>query len=401
MVRGGIGAQHAPRFPCRRHPSVELHGRARNAESEGHQPSRRSCHAAVRRIVASGASITALVALPRAAQAEPLADVPVTYAAPDGCPQIEDFRHELAARLVDTSPEAWHGFAFWVSVLGEDAGYVARLRVIDPKGDDIDREVRDPQCQQVVRAVAFVAAVLVDPNAASSAPAPEPAVPPASGALPPVPSASGPPAAPALPPTQPATAPPAVPPPATALSPVVSEPAPPSWVGLATLGLTAHRAVAEGAGFGPRFGLGFRYGSRWGAAGHLSVTRTQSGQVQRDVGSAELTWIAARTDLCLAYRPHPSVDLLPCLLVEVGELRGEGTDTDSRTDRAALWLAPGGLGRAVVRLVDPVGAYVEAGAVAPIIRPHFYFSGPDGQETVYRVPGQGLFAGVGLALEFP
>ena len=349
------------------------------------------------RVLGNAVTVVALLASPADARAEPLADVSITYAAPDGCPGVEDFRQELGARLVDTSPEAWHGFAFWVSVQAADAGYVARLRVIDPKGSDIDREVSDPQCREVVRAVAFVAAVLVDPNAASSPPAPVAETPPSSGALPPVPpSAAAPPPPPVAQPAPASVAPrpPPPPPPAATWEPT-------GWTGLATLGLTAHGAVADGVMLGPRFGLGVRYGDGWGAAGHLSVTRAQSGTVDREIGRAKLTWMAARTDLCLAFRPYQRVGLLPCLLLEVGQLRGEGTVGDSRTDQAARWLAPGGLGRAVVRLVDPLGAYLEVGAVAPIIKPRFYFSGPDGQETVHRVPGQGLFAGIGLALEFP
>jgi len=383
---------------CRSRSSVEIGGERWPARPRPRRTAHRLCPTGARPVAASAVAISALIGFADPAYGEPLADVPITYAAPDGCPQVEVFRQELAARLLDTSPEAWRGFAFWVRVLGDDAGYVARLHVIDPKGEDIDREVRDPQCREVVRAVAFVAAVLVDPNAAARTPAAEDETPPSSGALPPVPAS---PAPPPPPPARPVPRPASTPPPAAPPTPVAGEPAPASVSGLATLGLTVHSAVSKRAVFGPRFGLGVHYGHRWGAAAHLSVARAQSGQLDGDIGTAELTWTAARADLCAAFRPHPDITLLPCLLTEIGELRGDGTDADSHTDRAALWLAPGAMGRLVVGVVGPLGAYVEAGTVVPIVKPHFYFLSPDGRETVHRVPGQGFFSGAGLALEFP
>jgi hypothetical protein len=188
-------------------------------------------------------------------------------------------------------------------------------------------------------------------------------------------------------------------------------PAPPSnaarWSAVVGAGLHIQYGVAPNLTLGPRLTAGLR---RWAASqryaleARLSATRTWSAEIERDVGDARMGWTAGRAEVCALVQADPGAAVAPCATMEVGEITSTGSRARGATTRRALWAAPGGLLRAEIRLVGPLAVLVEAAATRPLVRAHFYFdravqSAPD--DVVYDVPAAAFGAGFGLGAQFP
>ena len=82
-----------------------------------------------------------------------------SYEAPESCPSKEHFEAELSARLREAKPEIWAQFSFDVSVSERADEYLGSMFVLGPS-QEVRRVLRDRDCTELVRAMAFVAAVL-------------------------------------------------------------------------------------------------------------------------------------------------------------------------------------------------------------------------------------------------
>jgi hypothetical protein len=103
------------------------------------------------------------------------AQVIVDYEAPPECPPAAAFQRDVASRLpqdrsvnLGTIPEAVNGnLGLQVRVFKTPGGYRAELTTVTEEGRSSPRSLEGPICAELMDAMAFTAALTVDPNASS------------------------------------------------------------------------------------------------------------------------------------------------------------------------------------------------------------------------------------------
>jgi hypothetical protein len=243
------------------------------------------------------------------------------------------------------------------------------LVVRAPDGSTAEREVVGDTCEEVVAALALVAALAVDPNATTRAmPIPAPARPRPAAVV-------------ASPAPVPRAAPPAAARGAVSLDGLVA-------TGVAPAPLVG--AALAVAAAGPRRG--------WLAPTvRLGIAAASSGTVDVTGGKATFTSLTGALDVCPGDRLLGRWSLTPCVRVEGGVLSAAGADVVAPRTDAHPWGAAGALARAERRL--PGGFFLElsGGARVPFVRTTFFFE-PD--VTIFRTaPVSGEFS-AGLGLRF-
>jgi hypothetical protein len=295
-------------------------------------------------------------------------------------------------------------FAYEVTIHAEADGHRGTLRFVAPTPSESLREVRDRDCRGVVRALAFIAALLADPDLATlSGAGPAQSVPEhGSPGSPPAPPAA--PAQPAIP-KQPVSR-------AIGASPRARGPDiapqqgrdPPTTVARAdsskvhagfSAGVTAETALEPELGFGPRLGLLARKGALLGA---LSLTFGSSDRLAGSIGTAQLSWFRGRLEGCSALTISPRLELHGCGTFDGGLLEGTGRGAPLTDTRRAVWLAPGALGRLSLAIGQGLELSAELGGFVPLVRPRFLIETSQGKELVHAVPLIGISAGLGLLL---
>jgi hypothetical protein len=279
--------------------------------------------------------------------------------------------------------------------------YAGRLTIRDVSGQTAVREVTGETCAEAVAALAFVAALAIDPNAV-----------PTSGATAarseaPVPSSPSPSPEGTLTPSSPLPLPasPAAPLPeqvATSNAPAAeAAPAP-------RRGETRFSAALRGGlitGVAPNAtGMGrlsvelsrVTDGSLWSPSVALSVARGATQELPTESGTVELTWTTGRLDACVFRVPvrlaSPwEVRLGP--FFEAGVLAGRAPAAQPNTK----WLAIGGVGRFALTLAGPVSLEAEASLGVPIFQYDFHF---EPSPEVYTVPLVSFSAAAGIAVRF-
>ncbi len=317
------------------------------------------------------------------------------YQAPPPCPSADTVRAELR-QLLQGSGTATDTFAFELRIAPDPAGFRGHLRATAPTPDDHAREVVDTSCGAVVHALAFIAAVVVDPSVAERMVAPLESIAPLEPAAPPV-----------TPEPMPELAPPAP-------LPVKPAPVPARRARAVAPRRKAERPLRAGVfgapvletALGPDATLQARIGlyggspSIWRGTGWLaalSFVSASSNQVRTPVGLAELSWTRARADGCLSLPLLKPLLAYPCLSLDTGVLGGTGALSPVRS-RSALWLAPGLAGRVALEFFNTFELFADLGGFVPVVRPRFFFATPTGEQLVHEVPAVGLAAGAGLAL---
>ncbi len=387
------------------------------------------------------------VSLARAGAAEPRTPIRVESVAGATCPSGETFGVQLLRRT-DRVREARAGeraVVFRVELVGSAKRPLGRLTVEEPDGTLTEREVPGATCQEVVSAMALIAAVLVDPNA-SLEPLP-PGMAPGDegggggaagvarlgaeeGTRAPArrPRANAPRAVGAAP----RRAPPASPPKAPKARPARPRPAPPPARASAPLALAVISAGPKAReqpnagklgrwafGFGPGLalegattpelavGIALAVTVELGRTSfvspllEVSITRTQTTSVSTPSGTGEFRFSGARLLFCPLRFPKVSViDVRPCPFAEMGVLEGIGKATSAPDQVSARWVALGAMGRVGARLLRHLGFFAEGGLVVPLIRHEFYFDpqGPD--TTALEVPALGFSSRLGVLAVF-
>jgi hypothetical protein len=313
----------------------------------------------------------------------------VRYLAPAPCPSADTLRAELRALLQDSGSAA-DTFAFDITITSVNDGFRGTLRATAPSSDGPAREVQDPSCGALVHALAFIAAIVVDPTVAerldgqssSAAFAREDEPPPRTA--PPPPQVEPPPPTPA----------PARPP----------NPRKPSAERRFRAGLLG--APALETSLGPDLALAARLGVYGAAApvwrgvgwlGGVSFVHGSSDSIATSVGDAELSWTRGRADGCLSLPVAKPLLVYPCAFLDVGVLGGTGQVSPIRS-RRSLWLAPGVLGRVALEFANYFELFVEVGGFAPLVRPRFFFVTSTGDAVVHAVPALGLTAAAGFTV---
>lgn len=309
------------------------------------------------------------------AQSAPPVSVTLEYAAFEGCPDAASFEAQVLARTPRASfaaPGA-SGTLTWSVELGPTSGGSrGTLRVQGESQGMLERNVTAATCEQVVGALALVAALSVDPDASLSEPAepsPRPLAP--SPRKPPVPVPS---------PRRPER---------VAAAPGVRFTVGPSLVGRS--GLAPELVWAPQAALGLSFRTGG--GHTWGL--RLSALHA-SGRSTLETGSASFTSNLVRLQAFPLRVGSAAWRFEPAAFAEAGELsaRGVGITPTRSVRRPVAWA--GVLGR-VSLVMSVLLLELEAGGALPFVRDRFYIFE---NTTVFRVPVASAFASLGVGLEF-
>jgi hypothetical protein len=318
--------------------------------------------------IAVAFALAGSVATRRASADDELPPVRLAYVAPPGCPDGMAVGAAIAARAprvrwADGAPRT-----IALTIVPSDAGFTGDVTLTGDGPPPAGRRLTGATCGEVAAALALVAAITLDPT--STLPPPSP---------PPSPS--------------PSPSPPPSPPP----------PPPPS------LGLAAGVSIGAQSGVGPSVSLLGRAhlealvrptaSNALRPTIRLAALRAVAQQVDTAAGTADLSLSGARVDACpLRLALAGPLELRPCAALELGAHLGAGSRTASAASETRAWVAPGALGRAVVRVFGPITAEIEGGATFPLFRYRFYF-GPD--VTAFQAAPVALSASVGLGVSFP
>jgi hypothetical protein len=287
--------------------------------------------------------------------------VHVRYSAPAGCSSREAFVRELARRTSRVRVEETQsaGATFVVELADRSDGVLGQLRWLEPDGAETARSVSGTTCEEVVSALALIAAVLVDPESL----------------------------------TRNQTSP------APAVGPSERE----TWSFRPSFGAGARVTTATGPGWslGPSLELGLeaeRDGRR-GPALRLAFERVSSPTETTRAGDADFTTTLGRLSLCPLRLPTTgALFAAPCAGFELGELHGEGTRTTGPDEASLLWLAADPFVSLAYRPLRILSVELEAGAVFPLVRGRFIFAPA---LPVFSIPIAGFGARAGLSVVWP
>jgi hypothetical protein len=310
----------------------------------------------------------AVVAMPAKAGATPSEAGTFGYHAPAECPTRADFSAQVAARtagwLAPSSP-----FEVTVAIEREAQGLVGRVTFARAEQRTV-RELQAADCHELVQALAFIVAVLVDPQA-SVTPLPPP------GEQRPPPVYLLPAAAPALPP-----------PPASL------------WF-IAGPEAAVETTLTQDAAVSERLFLGIGRGERSLA---LSSARLSFGRVDAHASSANSGALAqfvletARLEGCLVRVADDGLAFEPCPFVEFGRLRAVGVHRAGNVTSNELWGSLGFVFRPTWTFSQRLVLGVGLGVQLPLSRYRFAFTG---EPELTRTPAVGFESSLCLGLRFP
>jgi hypothetical protein len=298
------------------------------------------------------------------AHAEVLA-VHVRYSAPAGCSSRAAFVQELAQRTrrvrVVESTEPLPTLA--VELADRGAKVLGELRLTETDGSETTRAVVGATCEEVVPALALIAAVLVDPEASSHA---------VSTASPPSP-----------PPSQ------STPAPRWRVRPNVAA------------GAALTSAVGPGLGLGPwlELGLETEHDGRRGPALGLAVSYFRNPTQTTAAGDADFSTQLGRL-LLIPWRWPATGPVFgsACGAFELGSVRAAGTRTLGEHHYSELWLALDPVVELAYRPLPFLSLGLDGLLVFPLVRDSYYF-GPD--LPVFSVPAVAATGQVRLLAVWP
>jgi hypothetical protein len=291
------------------------------------------------------------------ASADPVAPFRVDYHAPDGCTDAKGFARAVMARSRRARVGAGRDSTeIVVRVEQREVGFSGALHAAPPSGEPLDRKVRGDHCEDVVDALAFIAALMLDPDATSAPREPEPRPP----------------------------APASAPPPRSSFS-----------AGGGLFLVPFHSAIPEaGLGYGA-----FLEGASSSVSLVATIERVPGGTVSRQSGSADFSLLSGAIELCpLRFPESGALELRPCAGAELGQVHAESHGVVLARKPNRLWLAASASGRAGWRFAPPFFAAGELGASFALVRQHYHF---DSGESVFDTPALSGFARIGLGVSFP
>ena len=352
--------------------------------------SRASHRATIAALVGAGWAVCAA-----RASADDAQPVPVAYDAPAQCPSAGDFLDMVAAdggrlvRALDAQPA--RSFALHVGGAGPFAG---RLVVRDADGTEATREVNGARCDDVVRSLAVLVALLLQPPSSTPSAAEAPASSPPEPEAVPSPPVAG--IAASIP--------------EVTVSPGGSAPddeAPAAVRPLEGWRLDVSGGATLNTGAAPSLDPGLAAyvelldeapsflapSIRLGAAIDADQSLPSSVTVRRMVGRLDACSLRA-----VLTRPwsDDAFTLQSCVRVDVGRLDVEESQPWAATHARRLWVAPAMLLR--LRWTSPrYFVEIEGGASFPLLRERFSVGAPlFGTSADFEVPGVALATGLGF-----
>jgi hypothetical protein len=300
----------------------------------------------------------------RADEAEPIR---LEWVADAGCPTADDFWTSLAERT-DRMRRAGDEAArvFHVELHASGTRFDGSLRITDVDATTSSRRASAATCEGAAEALAFFAALAIDPNAHERRPI--------------------------VPRTEPATRPVAPEPITPPRRPRrhTPPPTPSSWIVRAAFGagpglllgvLPSARIEAVGA-----IAVDASKSAWWAPGARLSVLHASSGSIATTSGDYAIAWTVAALDLCALRVGTPSIEARLCASGELGAIHGEGFAVDVPAAQTHVWGALGGAARGRVLVSRVIGLELRAALLGPLVRDRFHFA--DGA-TVHEVPPLG------------
>jgi hypothetical protein len=314
---------------------------------------------------------TSSVAWAETAEREPIR---AGLRAPPGCPASGEFVAQVLARTgrARAAQATEPARTFSLEIEERALGFAGKLRVMTPSREWVERRVEADSCEEVVEALALVAALILDPEAVTDrrrdAKRDEP-----SWTMP-----RAAPQGPLPPPFSPTPAPPS-PAPLGARVGIGGE----IVGGIAKTPMPAGRLwgeiVGRGRGlFRPVVGLGFLVG-RARVVGNFQ-------------GRADITSLIERLSLCPLALRSPVLSLSPCASADLGIILSSSGD-------ATAWTALG-LGLCLdLEVPRPFLFRVEGGGLWQPAKTTFAFElAPGSRDEAHTTPGVGGFLGLGAGI---
>jgi hypothetical protein len=260
-------------------------------------------------------------------------------------------------------------------------GFIGQLLIQELDGRFTQRAVEGKTCDGVVNALAFVAAVLVDPEAVQL---PEPAAP-----EPPAPK-----------PPPPATLP---------WPPPISMTRKPVVLGIAvTSGVASATAPSLQLTFGVRLTAAFAasHFSPWFSLG-LDERTAVTQSTPLDSSTSAVTsfggWLATVAFSPIRWPGAGKYFLRPLALFEIGQLTADssapGNPTFKAHNQGLLWLAPGLGAIAEAQILRPLSLFLDLNASVPLSHRSYLISTP-ADAPVTTTPYVGFTARIGIAVNF-
>ena len=362
----------------------------------------------------------------------------LSYNAAPECPSGQAFRNEVNARTkrvvwANTAEAAAHRVE--VTLVIENGRFQGRLQIENLASGSDARRISGRTCDEVVAALALVAALAFDPNASTSNTEPSVGIAtgstdttamrgvdsdkahasavdsgnrPANGAnAPPRPwQGIQPGSSSAVAPAQPNAAS-RVPQwvrndPFTKPGPATDSPHRSQWsFGLQdSLIAGVFPSIADA---GSVFVAASRRAALWGPELRLILSGAYSGWKTNAVGVGEsrFYWISGMLEGCpLKIALSDALNALPCATAEYAWLHGQGRGVNSNETGLSRWLAPGGLARLQWSSEQGLLLGLHVAASFPLTRDSFVFRTP-GRTEVHSVPAIIGQLGIGVGYRFP
>ncbi|MBX3125301.1 MAG: hypothetical protein KF718_01220 [Polyangiaceae bacterium] len=322
---------------------------------------------------------------------------PVRFAtrvtAPAGCPDSDAFARAVAGRtsLAQHSHASEPDLLLELTVRADGARTRGALRMTFRDGQVSTREVVAANCESVTDALAFVAALAIDPNAVS-----EPSRVDETPEVEPEPDARAPVAGVDLPrPGGPSSEDDGVTPGDARASTSTW------WLSVWLAGEIGSSSSAPRPLIARRAGARAGLGSpdALGADLELGVVRRVGDASADDAGRATLVLWGGHARACVRVPTGASSVARGCGGLEAGALVGTGWNVARpRQERVDWWAASLGVGLEM-QLVLPLFALADAGVLVPLRRDEFVLRDAEGRDTLlYRPPAVALVGQLGLGL---
>lgn len=328
-----------------------------------------------------------------AALAQTPGAVSVVFEAPPDCGSQSEFEARVRGRtrtrtLEPTAATDSRPSRFEVSLRRDEERVLGSLTIYETSGDANTREIEAASCSEAIDGLALIAALTLDPTSNLKAEPTEPAepTPPTSGE-----PTQPPPTTDERAETRPST------PPELDEQPSERRPIRAALDGSVSVLATTGVSPESGLGLEPALGLFTDALVRSGSLLRVGGRIVRSHDVALAEGDATLEWRALMAQLCPALLPlHESLWITGCVAAEVGELAGQGRDTQNPRTRTSTW---GALGPALLarwEVLSPLFVQVGGEALFPLNRDRFLLA----DATVYEIPPVSARGQGGLGVTF-
>ncbi len=309
------------------------------------------------------------------------------YWAHGQCPDAVEFAREIQTRAPRLRPAEGDepALGFYAELDARGGSATGRLTARSPDGREVKREVRGATCDDVVTALALIAALAADPSQPVEAPPAEPSAKRRK--------------APRTPDEPVDEAPPYD----AFTEPAVAGDPEQRWTYGIGGGLSFDSSIAPNPGYG--LSVAFEAEAPGGSAVRslfsLSANRAAAASTDTGAGAgtASFTWLAFRLAGCpLRWPEQTPLFMRPCAFLDAGELEGNvSLDTHNR-DVTQAWFALGLFGRIEALVGEVVSFQLDGGVSAPLR--HDEFRAGDQDNVAFRVPSAGILGRIGLSYRF-